>query len=63
MYSEAIRKARQDAGMSMEQFGAVLGVTKQCVFNWESGKNKPNDEQRYMLHEKFSIDYSIFFAQ
>lgn len=62
LYAEVIKAARRAAGMTQEEFGAVLGVTKQSVFLWENGKNKPNDEQRYALHEKFGIDYSVFYA-
>lgn len=62
MYSEAIKKARQEAGLSLAQFGDRIGVTKQCVFNWESGKSKPNDEQRLNLHNEFGIDYSVYFG-
>lgn len=62
MYAEAIKKARTDAGLTLEQFGEKLGVTKQCVFNWETGVNKPNDQQRLKLHDDFGLDYAIFFG-
>lgn len=60
-YSEIIRKRRKDEHMTLQEFGDTLGVTKQCVFNWENGTTKPNDEQKKSLHEKFDIGYDIFF--
>lgn len=60
MYSEAIKKARTDAGLTLEEFGSKLGVTKQAVYRWETGKNKPNDEQRLILFEAFGVDYSVY---
>jgi len=39
---EAIRQA---AGLSRGQLAEVLGVTRQCVFNWESGRRTPRGDQ------------------
>ncbi|MCU1592172.1 MAG: polymerase subunit sigma-24 [Frankiales bacterium] len=39
------RALRQAAGLSTEQLGHVLGVTRQTVSNWETGRRTPRGEQ------------------
>lgn len=39
--NELIRKIRQTAGMSQEQFAHALGTTALSINRWENGKNKP----------------------
>ena len=38
---KAIRKAR---GMSQDDLGELLGVTRQTVYNWENGQAWPSAE-------------------
>ena len=38
---ERIRKAREDAGMSQQQFAEELGVDRKTVGNWEADRNQP----------------------
>ena len=38
---ERIRKAREDAGMSQQQFADELGVDRKTVGNWEADRNQP----------------------
>ncbi len=45
---EAIRLA---AGLSRGQLAEVLGVTRQCVFNWESGRRTPRGDQLLRYHQ------------
>ncbi|HVX52568.1 MAG TPA: helix-turn-helix transcriptional regulator [Chitinophagaceae bacterium] len=43
---EHIRKVRMDKGLLQAEVAAVLGVTEQCVTNWENGNGEP--QIRYM---------------
>jgi transcriptional regulator with XRE-family HTH domain len=38
---ERIRKAREDLGLSQQQFAELLDVDRKTVGNWESGRNQP----------------------
>jgi transcriptional regulator with XRE-family HTH domain len=38
---ERIRKAREDAGMSQQQFADELGIDRKTVGNWEADRNQP----------------------
>jgi len=41
-----IRKTRLDKGLFQEQVAQILGVTEQCITNWELGHSEP--EVRYI---------------
>jgi DNA-binding transcriptional regulator YiaG len=36
---------RQKIGFSAADYGTLVGVSAQTVYNWESGKSKPRDQQ------------------
>ncbi len=38
---ERIRKAREDLGLSQQQFADVLDVDRKTVSNWEGSRNQP----------------------
>ena len=46
---ERIRKAREDAGMSQQQFGLALGVDRKTVGNWEGDRNRPRYRDLMMI--------------
>jgi DNA-binding transcriptional regulator YiaG len=39
------RALREAAGLTTEQLGHVLGVTRQTVSNWETGRRTPRGAQ------------------
>ena len=44
MLNKRIRELRIARGMSQVQFASALGVTKQCVSNWENDNIRPSVE-------------------
>ncbi len=38
---ERIRKAREDQGLSQQQFAKLLDVDRKTVSNWEGSRNQP----------------------
>ena len=44
--SEAIAKARKDAGLTQEQLAGRLYVTRQAVSRWETGESEPGIDMR-----------------
>lgn len=42
---------RQAAGLTRSQLAEVLGVTRQCVYNWESGRRHPRGEHLQQYHQ------------
>jgi len=52
---ELIRELRLSAGLTQEQFGAVIGVTYSTINRWENAKSKPSplamEKVRTMLQD------------
>ena len=50
-FNEWLQEARKAAGLSQAKLGAMIGISKVKVSNWETGKAEPTDEQVKMLRE------------
>jgi len=53
--NENILKSRKRNGLSQEQLGSIVGVTRQTISNWELGETTPNPEQLKLLSKVLSI--------
>lgn len=53
--NENILKSRKRNGLSQEQLGDKVGVTRQTISNWELGETAPNPEQLKLLSRVLSI--------
>ena len=49
MLGENILKLRKSKGLSQEQLGEKVQVTRQTISNWELGETSPNPEQLKLL--------------
>lgn len=58
MISEKIRKLRKDFNISQVTLAKELGVTKQCVSNWENDNILPSIEMLIKIAKYFNV--SIF---
>ena len=52
---EKILELRKKNGLSQEQLGEKLEVTRQTISNWELGETSPNPEQLVFLSKIFNI--------
>lgn len=55
MLGEHIMKLRKKKGLSQEQLGEIIEVTRQTISNWELGETTPNIEQLKLLSKTFNI--------
>jgi transcriptional regulator with XRE-family HTH domain len=55
----AIRQYREQAGLTQEQLGALVGVTKGTLSRYESGAMRPRDGVASRLEEVTGIDYRV----
>lgn len=60
-FKDIFKQLRKDSGLSGERLGALLGVHKTSVSNWEKGRNFPSTKVIVQLTEIFnvSIDYLL----
>ena len=56
---------RNDRGLSQEQFGKLMGVSRQTIISIEKGKYNPSLELAFKISEFFSkkIEDIFFFRQ
>lgn len=56
---ERIRELRKSSGLTQQELGAVLGVAKNTVSQYETGRNIPNDDIKIAMANYFnvSMDY------
>ena len=47
--AKGLRSQRERLGLSAEGLGKVLGVSGQSIYNWESGKARPRQDQMVKL--------------
>ena len=61
MISEKIRKLRKDFSISQVTLAKELGVTKQCVSNWENDNILPSIEMLIKIAKYFNVstDYLL----
>ena len=56
----AVRKA---AGLTQEQLGELLGVTRQAVSKWESGASDPSTSNLLALAKLFGVSAEELLRQ
>ncbi|MCM1133359.1 MAG: helix-turn-helix domain-containing protein [Ruminococcus flavefaciens] len=61
MFYEQIKELRNSLGINQVEFGRRLGVTKQCISNWENGNIQPSIDMLIKICNLFSIssDYLL----
>lgn len=55
---ERIKQVREDKALTMEAFGAKIGIGKSSVSTIESGKNNPSDQTIRSICREFGISES-----
>jgi len=61
LFYERIKELRNSLGINQVEFGKRIGVTKQCISNWESGYIQPSIDMLRRIAETFSVstDYLL----
>ena len=52
---EKIFELRKKCGLSQEQLGEKINVTRQTISNWELGETAPNPEQLKLISKEFNV--------
>ena len=53
--NENIKKLRLSHAMNQVEFAKILGVTKQCISNWENGNVLPSIEMLTKIADEFKV--------
>lgn len=56
-FSEKIIKLRKEQGLSQEEFGSKIGVSRQAVSKWESEQAQPDIEKIKEISRIFNVGY------
>ncbi len=57
MLSEQISKFRKMSGLSQEELGSVLAVSRQTISKWESGQSSPDVDSIKKMKDIFEVNY------
>lgn len=58
-----IRTLRRSAGLAQEQLAEQLGVSRQAVSKWESGRSIPDAERLLALAQAFSVSMEALMTE
>lgn len=58
-FAENVRQMRKERGLSQGELAKVLGVTQQCVSEWELNKTEPTLSCLWKLADLFEISIDV----
>ncbi len=61
--SEKIKALRKGAGLSQEEFGARLNVSRQAITKWESGEGLPDIGNLLVLSQLFNVSIDDLLSE
>lgn len=61
--AEKIYQARKKAGLSQEALADALGVTRQAVSKWETGKSVPDTENLRRMAQVLAVSADFFLGE
>lgn len=53
---DRIKRIRKDAGLNQTEFGNIIGVSRDAVATYESGRVVPDAAKRMLICEKFNVN-------
>ncbi len=60
---ENIQKLRTNAGLNQVEFAKQIGVTKQCVSNWENDNVLPSAEMLVRISDFFKVPLEVLLGR
>ena len=62
-FAEKLKSARKAAGMSQEVLAEKLGVSRQAVTKWETGRGMPDIENMIVISDLFGVTVDEFLSE
>lgn len=61
--NENIKRMRMERGMNQVEFARLVGVTKQCVSNWENDNVIPSIEMLVKIADVFNVKTDLLLGR
>ena len=62
MFEENIKKLREEAGLTQEEFAEKIFVTRTAVSKWENGKSYPSVDSLKVISELFDVSIDTLIS-
>lgn len=62
-FGEKLKEIRRNEGMSQEQLAEKIGVSRQAITKWETGRGLPDVENMVILAEIFKMTLDELVSQ
>lgn len=59
---EAFKELRTEKGLTIDEFGAAVGMSKQVISTWETGASEPRIESLVKVAQAFGVPLDFFFS-
>ena len=56
-----LKEIREKKKLSIQEVADRVGVTLQCLYNWENGKREPNDKMKFELAKALNVKPTTIF--
>ena len=60
---DRIRELREARGLSRDELGKIIGVTRNTIHTWEAGKHTPTIDRLFVLARALGSRPSYFFKE
>ena len=57
-FGDKLCQLRKQKGLSQEEFGELLNVTRQTVSKWELGQSKPDTDKLMEISKVLNVDFN-----
>lgn len=61
MFKERLKEARKNAGLSQEKLGAMLGISKQTVSDYERGYSEPDMNKIMQIMKLLNVEANFLW--
>ncbi|MBO5362856.1 MAG: helix-turn-helix transcriptional regulator [Clostridia bacterium] len=55
LFKERLKELRQEKGLSQQELGKVVNMSKMAISHWESGHSEPSIAQLIVLSDLFGV--------
>ena len=61
-FGERLKELREEAGLTLDKLGEVIGVRKNAVYRWETGEYRPSEENALLIAGYFKVPHAYLMG-